>query len=135
MGPESALLAATALHLGFQAVVTVVVYPALADLPADRWSAGHDAHSRRVVAVVGPVYLAVAAASLWALVALPLKIPLLLAVLGSGLAELATAFVAAPVHGRLGREGRTPRLVGRLLGADRVRLFGAALAAGAAVLV
>lgn len=62
MGPENALIAVSALHVGFQAVVTLVVYPALAEVLATTWTTAHDAHSRRIAAVVAPVYLAVAAA-------------------------------------------------------------------------
>ena len=71
MSPETALVAVGGLHLGFQAVVTIVVYPALAATrPAD-WDAAHDAHSRRISYVVAPLYLVVAAACLWVLVAGP----------------------------------------------------------------
>ncbi len=131
MGPENALLAASALHVGFQAVVTLVVYPALADVPAGMWTTAHAAHSRRITAVVAPVYLAVGAACLWALVSLALTVPLVLAG-GHVLAGVVTASVAAPTHSRLGRQGVTPVVMRRLVGADRVRLLGALLALGAA---
>src|SRR3712207_7268377 len=39
---------ATAAHLGFQATVTAVVYPALARTPAPQWAAAHRAHSRAI---------------------------------------------------------------------------------------
>ena len=48
-----ALLAACALHLGFQAVVTAMVYPALFDVPADRFLAAHAAFAAAIVAAVG----------------------------------------------------------------------------------
>lgn len=124
---------ASALHLGFQAVVTLVVYPALADLPASGWAAGHDAHSRRITVVVAPLYATVAAACAWVLVAGPRSVPLLLAVAGNAVAAVATAVVAAPAHGRLGREGPQPALLQRLLVADRVRLVAAACALAAAL--
>ncbi len=135
MVPENALLAASALHVGFQAVVTLVVYPALADVPATLWSTAHAAHSRRITAVVAPVYVAVGAACLWALVSLPSTVPLLLAVGGHVLAGVVTAAVAAPTHSRLGRQGVTPVVMRRLVRADRVRLLGALLALGAAPFV
>ena len=50
------LVAATALHAGFQLVVTLVVYPALAATPAERWPSTHAAHVHRIVPVVGLVY-------------------------------------------------------------------------------
>ena len=58
MSAAQFLLLATGVHLGCQAVVTIVVYPALANLPPQDWAAGHAAHSRRMVAVVIPVYAA-----------------------------------------------------------------------------
>jgi hypothetical protein len=133
MNPVDALLGATALHVGFQAVVTVVVYPALADLPADRWAAAHAAHSRRITAVVAPVYVAVAAACLWVLLSGPYPRVLLLAIAGNALAALSTASVAAPTHSRLGREGPTPQVMRRLLRTDQVRLLATVFALAAAV--
>lgn len=135
MDAEGALLAAGALHVGFQATVTLVVYPALADLEPMAWAAGHAAHSRRITLVVGPVYLAVAAACLWALVARPITAAVAIAVAGHALAAVTTALVAAPAHGRLGRDGRTPEVLQRLLVADRVRLAGAVVGLVGAVLV
>lgn len=131
--PEHALLAATALHLSFQAVVTVVVYPALAEVPPERFAAAHDRHSRRVSLVVGPVYALLAAACGWALLALPPSAPLVLALVGSGASVLVTAAVAAPTHSRLGSAGPEAGLLRRLLRADRVRLLAALLAAAAAL--
>ena len=128
MDPVDALLAATALHAGFQAVVTVVVYPALAEVPADRWAVAHAAHSRRITAVVAPVYVAVAAACLWLLLSGPYTLLLMLAITGNALAGLSTALIAAPTHSRLGREGPTPQLMRRLLITDQTRLLSAVLA-------
>ena len=135
MDAGGALLAAGALHAGFQATVTLVVYPALADLSPSAWGAGHAAHSRRISLVVGPVYLAVVTACVWALVSLPVTAAVAFAVAGHGLAAVATALVAAPAHGRLGRDGRTPVVLRRLLVADRVRLGGSVVALLAAALV
>ncbi|MBC7632861.1 hypothetical protein [Aeromicrobium sp.] len=134
MTPEQAILAATALHAGFQLVVTIVVYPALADVPADRWATAHDAHSRRILYVVVLVYAAVAGACLWVLSSGPRSPATLVAVAGSAVAAATTALVAAPLHGRLGREGRSASLVKRLLLADRVRLA-ATIVAGVAALL
>ena len=123
-----ALLAVSALHAGFQLVVSVVVYPALADVPAERWEPAHEAHARRISWLVAPLYAAVAAACLWLLVAGPPTTATVLAVCGHAVAAGTTAAVAAPAHGRLGREGKQPRLVRRLLVADRVRTAGAVVA-------
>jgi hypothetical protein len=133
MNSADTLLAASALHAGFQAVVTVVVYPALAAVPPGDWAATHTAHSRRMTTVVAPVYVAVAAACLWLLASGPSTVPLLVAVAGNAVAALVTAFVAAPTHSRLGRQGPTPRLVRRLLLADRARLLAATVALAAAL--
>ncbi len=135
MDAEGALLAAGALHAGFQATVTLVVYPALVDLTPMAWGAGHAAHSRRIAVVVAPVYLAVAAACVWALASLPTTAAVAFAVAGHGLAAGTTALAAAPAHGRLDRHGRTPEVLRRLLVADRVRLAGALVALIAAALV
>jgi hypothetical protein len=129
-----ALLAVSAAHAGFQLVVTVVVYPALADLTPDRWQPAHDAHSRRVTRLVAPLYAAVVAVCGWALVDGPLSAPVVVAVAGNAGALAATALVAGPTHGRLGREGKRPELVRRLLLADRVRTVAAVAAALTSVL-
>jgi hypothetical protein len=127
------LLGATALHLGFQAVVTAVVYPALAEVPPDRWGPAHAAHRRRITAVVAPVYALAGAACLRVLTAGP-RTPLTsLAMAGTAAAVASTALVAGPTHARLGRGGPTPALLARLRTADRVRLAGAATAACAAL--
>ena len=51
-----ALLASTALHAGFQLKVTLVVYPALADVQPNLWAAAHARHSRRITPLVALVY-------------------------------------------------------------------------------
>lgn len=134
MNPDDALLAATALHTGFQAVVTVVVYPALAQVPAARWDHAYAAHSRRVTWVVAPVYALTVAACLWVLIEGPHSALLLTTIAGNACAALLTAVVAAPTHARLGRQGPVPHLLVRLLRADRLRLV-STLVALAAVLV
>jgi hypothetical protein len=129
-----ALLAATTLHLGFQLTVTVLVYPALARVPADHWSAAHDAHSRAIVPLVVLTYGALLATGLWALLTTPMSTGLLLAALGTAVTFATTALVAAPTHTRLGREGRTDEALRRLLTADRVRSAGALVATAGALL-
>ena len=129
-----ALLAATTLHLGFQLTVTVLVYPALTRVPADSWSAAHDAHSRAIVPLVVLTYGALLATGAWALLTTPVGTGLLLAALGTAATFATTAFVAAPTHARLGREGRTDHAIRRLLAADKVRAAGALLATAGALL-
>ena len=134
MTPADALLAATALHAGFQAVVTVVVYPALRDLTADAWPAGHAAHSRRISVLVVPVYLLVLAACGWVLYdGAATSWGGAIAIAGNALALATTAFAAAPMHGRLGRLGPDPALLARLLLADRVRLLAVLVASAGAI--
>lgn len=134
------LLAAAALHLGFQATVTAVVYPALleagrrGDDRAVDWAVVHRAHSRRIAPVVVVVYGALLPPVLVAAwrSADDLQPAQVLAVLGAALALATTALVAAPAHRSLGR-GWQESVGRRLLGADRVRLVGAAVClAGAA---
>ena len=141
LDPATALVAASGLHLGFQGVVTVVVYPALAaPAVAGDWQVVHAAHSRRIVLLVAPLYLIVAAVCVWTLAVGPRGGWTLVALAGHAVAAGVTAVSAAPSHGRLGRDGRTDRELAHLLTADRWRLaatvvaFGAALAAWDALL-
>jgi hypothetical protein len=121
-----ALLAATALHAGFQLTVTVLVYPVLASTPAEDWSGVHRRHSRRITPLVGVVYLAVLVAAVGALLTAP-GAAVAVAVGATAAALGLTAARAAPLHGRLGA-GRDEGVVRRLLRVDRLR-SGAALVA------
>jgi formate-dependent nitrite reductase membrane component NrfD len=123
----AALLGATALHAGFQATVTLLVYPALVEVPDDRWATAHALHSRRITPLVGVVYVVLAVACAGALLDDPGSAASWVAGVGAAGAALATATVAAPTHGLLSA-GRTPALARRLLVADRVRLGCALLA-------
>lgn len=127
-----ALLVSTAVHLGFQATVTLLVYPALGRVPATSWPQEHAAHSRRITPLVAVVYGAVLVACAGALVTSTDSLGVWVAALGTAGAFLVTALVAAPTHARLGR-GRTDELVTRLLGADRLRLGAALVALAGAV--
>ena len=127
--PVGALLAGSSLHLGFQALVTGVVYPALADVLPEQFPAAHAAHGRRITIVVTPVYALLAAACLDVLVAGPRTVPALASIAAAAVAAGITVLVAAPVHGRLGREGRSNDLLHGLRVADYLRC--AAAIAGA----
>lgn len=129
----TALVAAGGLHLGFQAVVTVVVYPALASTHPDDWDTAHAAHSRRISWLVAPLYVAVAGVCLWVLVDGPLTAWTLTAVAGHAVAAGTTAVMAAPSHGRLGRHGPSDAELQLLLTADRVRLAASVVAFAAAL--
>lgn len=135
MSPEQFLLLATGVHLGVQAVVTIVVYPGLVDLAPHDWARGHAAHSRRMVIVVTPVYAAVAVALAWVL-ATGCCSPAIFVTTGAILMVWGiTAFVAAPIHHVLSKDGPNPKLIRHLRRADTLRLLGAAVACGAALLV
>lgn len=120
-----ALAVVGAAHLGFQATVSLVVYPALAATGSDDFAAAHDAHARRIVALVAPLYAALLATGAWAVLADPGPL-LLAAVACHGVALLVTALVAAPTHGALGRSGPEPALLRRLTRSDLVRTVAAA---------
>jgi hypothetical protein len=127
----TALLVATAVHLGFQLTITVVAYPALVATPDAQWRAAHAAHGRRITPLVAVVYGALVITAVGALVTAPSP-AVLVAASACAVAVLSTAAVAAPTHGRLG-EGRTAELVRRLRSADLVRTAAAAVAVLAAV--
>lgn len=143
------LVVATALHLGFQLVVTALVYPALlAAGPAQddderavraeaRWRLAHEAHRRRITPVVGLVYGLLGLADGWVLVAGPHDgrpgAAALVSVAAAAVVVLVTATTAGPAHGRLASGGRSEVLVRRLRRADVTRLVFAAVAAAAAV--
>lgn len=119
VGPAgAAFLAAAAAHAGFQATVSVVVYPALARVRAAHWREQHDRHSRAIAPLVGVLYLAVLGTGVWWLLADASVLAWVAVALSAG-AVAVTAAVAAPLHGRLTR--RDDALLRRLLAADRVR--------------
>jgi hypothetical protein len=129
---QVALLSATGLHAGFQATVTVLVYPALARVRTEDWPIAHDVHSRSITPLVALVYGAALVACVGSLLDTPTSVGVWVAASGTAGAVLVTAVAAAPTHGRLGR-GRTPELVRRLLVTDRLRLVGAVVALAGAI--
>ena len=135
MSSEQFLLLATGIHLGFQSVVTIVVYPGLLNLAPEDWERGHAAHARRMVIVVIPVYAALAVAVGLALATVSLSSALIVTTGGVLIVGLTTALVAAPMHNRLSTSGPTQRLLRSLQRADTLRLIGAAVACGAAIFV
>lgn len=134
MAPEVLLAAVSLIHAGFQAVVTVVVYPALITSPPDAWTATHNAHSHRMSLLVAPLYLALLAVCLLVLIGGPWTVGTGMALAGNGVAGLTTALAAGPTHGRLG-SGRTDLLAARLMAADRVRCAGALIAGAGGLIV
>lgn len=134
MSASTAFALASLLHLGFQATVTFLVYPALArlgrDHPAD-WTDAHGRHSRGIAPIVAVVYGALLASGVWVLTG---SVGAWEAVAGVGAvgAALTTALGAAPTHARLSTP--TPALLRRLIVLDRVRLAWAVVGGVAATL-
>ncbi|WP_307861615.1 hypothetical protein [Nocardioides xinjiangensis] len=135
--PGPWLLLVAGVHLGFQVTVDLVVYPALAEVPDDRWAEAHARHSRRITPVVAVLYPALVGLLGWTAVAGPLEAGTWMALLGAAVAAGTTALVAAPAHRRLASAPpeERPALVLRLVRADRVRTAGAAVCALGALLL
>ena len=126
----TAFLAAAAAHAGFQATVTLVVYPTLSHVRAAHWRQAHDRQARAVRPLVVVAYLALAATGAWWLATDWSA----LAVVAVGLAALSmaiTAVLAAPLHRRLVR--RDDAALARLLSVDRARTLLAFAATGVAI--
>ena len=129
---DTFLVAATALHAGFQATVTLLVYPALLRTPDADWATEHAAHSRAITPMVAVVYgaaLVTCALASW-------RDPgpwVWLAAGATATVFAVTGLGAAPTHGRLAGE-RTMTLARRLRALDLLRLAGAVVALAAAVL-
>lgn len=123
-GADSWLLVAAGTHLGFQLTVTLVVYPALADLPPERWGPAHDRHSSRITPVVALVYAGLGLATGAALLSADVGAGVVIAAAAAAVCVGLTAVVAAPTHARLGH-GHDAALVRRLLVVDRLRLVAA----------
>ena len=126
-----ALAVTTGVHLGFQLVVSGLVYPTLAEVPAASWREQHDRHSSRITPLVVGVYGTLAPVCGWVLAAGPDGLEIA-AVAACALAGGVTAAAAAPAHRRLGRR-HDPAVLRRLLRADRLRLLAAVVALVCAV--
>ena len=135
MSAEQFLLLATGVHLGFQAVVTIVVYPGLVNLAPHDWERGHAAHTHRMVIVVVPVYAVLVLAIGWALATVSFSTALIVTTGALLTVGVTTALVAAPIHHRLSVSGPNQKLIRNLRRADTFRLIGAAVACGAALFV
>lgn len=121
-------LAAAAVHLGFQAVVSLVVYPALGDPPTGQAVEREHLHTARIAPLVAVVYAALVASAVGVLVVDGLGG--LAPLLGVALVAAATGLGAVPQHSRLGH-GWDARAYRRLVLVDRLRLV---LAVGLVVL-
>jgi hypothetical protein len=129
--PSTTLVAATAVHAGFQLTVTTLVYPALARVPPGQWVEAHRAHSRAITPLVAVVYGGLAAAGGGVALSGPYGWEWV-ALSAIAISVLITAAVAAPAHGRLGG-GHDSAGLRRLLRADRIRTAAALVALGAAL--
>ena len=109
----TAFLASASAHAGFQATVTLVVYPTLSHVRAAHWRQAHDRHTKQVRPLVAVLYLALAATSVWWL-AVDWSRLAVLAVVLVALPVAVTAVLAAPLHRRLVR--RDEEALTRLLG-------------------
>jgi len=127
----TAFLASASAHAGFQATVTLVVYPTLSHVRAAHWRQAHDRHTKQVRPLVAVLYLALAATSVWWL-AVDWSRLAVLAVVLVALPVAVTAVLAAPLHRRLVR--RDEEALTRLLGVDKARTV-LALAAVAVTIV
>ena len=130
MNAATAFALAAALHAGFQATVTVLVYPALASRTDEEWPVAHARHSRAITPVVGVVYGVLVLTGVALVVSGPDPAGWV-ALAAAAVAMAITATMAAPSHGRL--ERRDERVLARLLVVDRWRCAAALVALVAAV--
>ena len=127
------LVCATSVHAGFQLTISRLVYSALLRVPRERFGRAHADHSRAIVPLVALVYGAPLLTAAGAVVSDPRSLLGWAAAASTLLAPAVTAFRAAPLHGRLGRQGPEPALVRALVRADHLRTLGALVAVGVAV--
>ena len=129
------LLLVAAGHLGFQLTVSLVVYPALAEVGADSWRVAHERHARRIAPLVGAIYVPLVLVLAWTAATEPQATGTWLALVGGALSVVTTAVIAAPLHGRLGGAAERPELLRDLCRADRIRTVGAVVCVVGAVLL
>ena len=126
----TAFLAAAAAHAGFQATVTLVVYPTLSHVRAAHWRQWHDRENQAVRPLVAAAYLALAGTGAWWL-ATDWSALAVVAVVLAALSMGVTAVLAAPLHRRLVR--RDDAAWARLVGVDKARTLLAFGAAGVTI--
>src|SRR5262245_25548173 len=96
----TAFLAAASGHAGFQATVTLVVYPVLSHVRSANWRQAHDRVTDAMRPLLAVAYVVVAAAGVWWL-AVDWSVLALVAVLLALLSMAVTAVLASPLHRRL----------------------------------
>jgi hypothetical protein len=129
------LLLVAAGHLGFQLTVSLVVYPALAEVGDEGWRVAHERHARRIAPLVAALYVPLVLVLAWTAATEPQATGTWLALVGGALSVVTTAAIAAPLHGRLGRAAERPELLRDLSRADRIRTVGAVVCVVGAVLL
>lgn len=133
-----ALLTASALHLGFQSVVTSVVYPQLFEGPTHGMADRQADHARRIAPVAVAVYASTLGAATWAGIA-ALRAPgeagrgdTAAACAAALLAPAITGGVAVPLHVGVAAEKTSTMRLQAILASDRVRTGIAAIGVAAA---
>jgi len=119
-----ALLVVSALYLGFQWTIRIVVYPQFALVGPAEFTAYERMHQRRVSIAVGPLFAGLAVTAVGVLARPPSGAPrwagVLAAALVAGLLAV-TGLLAVPLHRRLG-VGFERAAHRRLLMVDSLRL-------------
>jgi hypothetical protein len=131
--PAVAFALASAVYLGFQATIRLLVYPQLAGVPQPQFRAFERAHQARVTVLVAPLFVALVVSALAVVLLPPPGAPhvlVLSALLPTAVILALTGLGAVPQHRRLSR-GFDPQAHRRLLSVDTVRL----LAAGAGAVI
>lgn len=133
-----ALLTTSAVHLGFQSVVTSDVYPQLFDGQTHGLAERQADHARRIAPVAIAVYTSSLCAAGWAVYG-SIRSPgrqgltsTAIACATSAVAPALTAGLAVPIHVGVANERSTPPQLKALLASDRVRTGLAALGVAAA---
>lgn len=132
-----ALLASSALHLGFQSTVTTLVYPEVYSVPRREVPAVQERHARTIAPLAAAVYLPVLASAAWAGIATarhpgaPGRLAGILASVGAAIPIVTTASTL-PLHVAVASEPTPGRIQG-ILAADRARTVTAAVTTVAAM--
>lgn len=133
-----ALLTTSAIHLGFQSIVTSVVYPQLFEGPAHGMAARQADHARRIAPVAFAVYATTLGAAGWTAVASlrsseeKRSAATAISCAAAVLAPVVTGAVAVPMHIGVANEKTSLPRLRTILFSDRVRTGIAAVGVAAA---
>ena len=109
--------------LGIEYYVIAIAYPAFGMIGAREFAAIHALHSERIAFVIGPALLGACGLNALLVVSRPRGVPVVLAVGGAAAGALVlgyTAFVAVPLHVRLG-DGAEPKTIAALNATEWIR--------------